>query len=131
MPFLIDTDIYIYLTKAHLPILKKIHEVGDENIYFSSITIAELYFGVFNSRKQAENLERLRKNLDKLQILDFNKQSAQIFGQLKAELKRKGTPITDMDLAIASIAIRHHYTLVTHNTRHFQKVPHLILEDWY
>lgn len=130
MAYLLDTDIYIYLTAGSTPIRDRIKEVEDENIFLSSISVAELYFGAFNSAKQEENLFKIQKNLEKLQILNFNRHAAKIFGRLKAELRKKGTPLADMDLAIASIAIQNQHTLVTHNTRHFSVMPELLLEDW-
>lgn len=131
MSYLIDTDIYIYLTAGNSKIKNKIIEAGDVNIYLSSISVAEIYFGAFRSSKLSSNMAVIQKNLEKLQILNFNKQSAKIFGRLKAESLRKGHPIADMDLAIASIAIHHQHILVTHNTRHFSPISELLLEDWH
>lgn len=131
MSYLIDTDIYIYLTAGHARIQNKIREVGDQNIYLSSISVAEIYFGAFQSSKLSSNMAIIQKNLEKLQILNFNKHAAKIFGRLKAGCLRRGHPIADMDLAIASIAVHHQYILVTHNTRHFSPMTELLLEDWH
>ncbi len=130
MTYLLDTDIYIYLAGGNEKIRDKILEVGDENIFLSSISVAELYFGVFYSARQSENLKKIQKNLEKLQILNFTRHTAKIFGQLKAQLKKRGRTIADLDLAIASIALQHQHVLVTHNTRHFSTMPELVLEDW-
>lgn len=130
MTYLLDTDIYIYLAAGNEKIRDKILEVGDENIFLSSISVAELYFGVFYSTRQSENLKKIQKNLEKLQILNFTRHTAKIFGQLKAHLKKRGHPIADLDLAIASIALQHQHILVTHNTRHFSTLTELVLEDW-
>lgn len=130
MNYLLDTDIYIYLTQGNRNILAKIHEVGDENIFFSAISVAELYFGAFKSRKQSSNLKKIQKNLEKLSILNFNRHVAKIFGRLKYDLNREGRRIADMDLAIAAIALHHQCILVTHNQKHFSKIPELLLEDW-
>lgn len=130
MTYLIDTDIYIYLLSGNRSIQKKIHETEDQNIFISAISIAELYYGIFNSAEKDHNLKNIQKNLERLQILNFNRHSAKIFGRLKAELKKNGTPVADMDLAIASIAIQHGHVLVTHNTKHFSPVRELLLEDW-
>ncbi len=130
MTYLLDTDIYIYLAGGNEKIRDKILEVGDENIFLSSISVAELYFGVFYSARQSENLKKIQKNLEKLQILNFTRHTAKIFGQLKAQLKKRGRTIADLDLTIASIALQHQHVLVTHNTRHFSTIPELVLEDW-
>jgi tRNA(fMet)-specific endonuclease VapC len=130
MAYLLDTDIYIYLAGGNEKVREKILEVGDENIFLSSISVAELYFGVFSSFRQPENLKAIQRNLEKLQILNFTKHTARVFGQFKAQLKKKGRPMADMDLAIASIALHHQHVLVTHNTRHFSVLDELSLEDW-
>ena len=130
MPYLIDTDIYVYLSTGNRQILENIKAVGEENIFISSITVAELYYGAFFSAKHQDNLKKLQIHLDELQVLNFTKNTAKVFGRLKCDLRKTGKPIADMDLAIASIALYHQYTLVTHNTRHFSHVPELVLEDW-
>ena len=130
MAYLIDTDIYIYLMEGNQGIADRIRDTGEENIFLSSISVAELYYGAFKSSKQDKNLFRIQKNLEKLQILNFNHHAAKIFGRLKANLLRLGHPIADMDLEIASIAIYHQHTLVTHNTKHFSPITELLLEDW-
>lgn len=130
MQYLLDTDIYIYLMAGNEQVYKKICEIGDEAVYLSSITLAELYFGVFNSIKKEENLKSLRKNLEQVQVFDFCRSSALLFGKLKSELKKSGQPIADMDLAIASIALQNRCTLVTHNQKHFKRIKELYLEDW-
>ncbi len=131
MPYLLDTDTYIYLTSGNKSILDRIKQEGDDNIYFSSISVAELYFGAFKSANMSDNVYKIQKHLEKLQTLNFTKLTAKIFGRLKAELNKKGHPIADMDLAIASIAIHHQHTLVSHNTRHFSVINEFLLEDWY
>jgi tRNA(fMet)-specific endonuclease VapC len=87
-------------------------------------------FGAWYSQQKNKNLKVIWKNLEKLQVLNFNKHSAKIFGRLKAELKSKGTAISDMDLAIASISIQNQHILVTHNRKHFDRINELLIEDW-
>lgn len=130
MAYILDTDTYIYLLQGNRKILDHIHEVSEENIFMTTISVAELYFGAFKSKKIENNIKTIQKNLEKLQILNFTKNSAKIFGRLKSELKQQGKPIADMDFAIAAIAIYHQYTLVTHNTRHFDHLAELLVEDW-
>lgn len=130
MAYILDTDIYIYLLEGNRKVLNKILEVGEENIFFSAISVAELYFGAFNSKKIEDNLNTIQKNLEKLQILNFTKNTAKIFGRLKSTLKQQGKIIADMDLALSAIAIHHQSILVTHNTKHFSHIQELILEDW-
>lgn len=130
MAYLLDTNIYIYLTKGHAKIRQKIGDVGDENIYFSSLSVAEIYYGIFKSVRYHQTLNNFQKNLEKLQVLNFNKNTAKIFGRLKAECEKNGSPVEDFDLAIASIAIHHQHILVTNNTRNFEIIRELTIEDW-
>lgn len=130
MAYLLDTDIFLYLLKDHQGVRAQIEMVGPENVFLSSISVGELYFGAFNSQRVESNLKDLKKNLEDKQILNFTRNTAKIFGRLRAELRKKGTPVSDFDLAIASIALHHECILATHNTRHFEKIPELTLEDW-
>ncbi len=130
MGYLLDTDIYVYLKNGHKGILARLNDVGDENIFLSSISIAELYYGAFKSSRVHANVKEITRDLEKIQTLNFNHHAARLFGRLKADLQGKGQVIADFDLAIASIAIYHQHTLVTHNTRHFSPISELLLEDW-
>lgn len=62
--------------------------------------------------------------------LPFDGRAAQIFGEIRADLARKGTPIGPYDLQIAAIALAHNVTLVTHNSVEFGRIATLRLEDW-
>ena|SRR3990167_1271150 len=130
MAYLLDTDIFVYLTKNNREIIKQIETVGKENVFLSSITLGELYYGAFHSDNVSLSLDLLNKNLEETNILNFNKSAAKIFGRLKAALRKNGNPIEDFDVAIASIALHNDTILVTHNTRHFENIPELTIEDW-
>lgn len=130
MPYLLDTDIFIYFTKGNQKIRERIEAVGRENIFLSAVTIGELYYGAYHSENVSASLDILNRHLEETQVFNFNKSAARIFGRLKAGLRKKGTPLADFDLAIASIALHHECILVTHNTRHFKKIPELSVEDW-
>lgn len=78
MAYLIDTDIYIYIPNGHAAILNRIAEVGEHEIFLSAISVAELYYGAYYSKKLKKNLKRTQKNLEKLQILNFTKNTAKI-----------------------------------------------------
>ena len=119
MAYLLDTDIFVYLTKNNREIIKQIETVGKENVFLSSITLGELYYGAFHSDNVSLSLDLLNKNLEETNILNFNKSAAKIFGRLKAALRKNGNPIEDFDVAIASIALHYDTILVTHNTRPF------------
>ena len=68
--------------------------------------------------------------LANFKILELAKYASEIFAKTKASLKSQGNIIADMDLMIASIALSHQFTLVSNNTKHFQRVEKLDLENW-
>ncbi len=129
--YLLDTDIIIYwLTDRYPQIQQKIEEVGEDQIFVSSITIAELYFGAYNSSRIVENCELIDELILEMSIVTFNEKTGTIFGQIKAGLKKKGEIINDSDLFIAATSISRNLTLVTNNTQHFRRIDRLGLENW-
>jgi tRNA(fMet)-specific endonuclease VapC len=101
-----------------------------EVLFITAISAAELTHGVYKSARPEENLARLEILLAELEVLPFDSTSARQFGILKAELEKSGGRLADLDLQIASIALSHRFSLVTHNLRHFSRIPDLQLEDW-
>lgn len=97
------------------------------------IALFELRFGIANAARAAENESRLAiffDTLPTLRILDFKARDAEEAGIIRADLKRKGTPIGPYDVLIAAQARRRGAALVTANTREFARVPGLALQDW-
>lgn len=135
MNFLLDTNICIYIIKkSPEKVIKKLEaiimaEVKNE-IYLSSITVSELYYGVEKSTQVDKNLEALKGFLTPFQIVDFDLRSAEIFGQVRTNLEKRGNVIGPYDLQIASVALAHDFVLVTNNTKEFKRVEGLQLENW-
>jgi tRNA(fMet)-specific endonuclease VapC len=90
----------------------------------------ELYYGAYNSSQTERNLDTLREFFLEFTSLPFEGQAACICGRLRARLKARGTPIGAYDLQIAAIALTYNLILVTHNTKEFERVEGLTLEDW-
>jgi len=131
MSYLLDTDIMIYWLNNKYPgIQKKIKETPDHQIFVSSITIAELYFGAYNSSKIDENCQLLEELVPELNILWFDEDCGKIFGEIKTELKKSGELINDSDLFIASTALKNKLCLVTNNQKHFTRIKNLRIENW-
>jgi len=135
MNYLLDTNICIYIIKkSPEKVIKKleaiIKAVVKNEIYLSSITVSELYYGVEKSSLIDKNLEALKGFLTPFQVVDFDLKSAVIFGQVRANLEKKGTVIGPYDLQIASVALAHDFVLVTNNTKEFERVEGLQLENW-
>jgi tRNA(fMet)-specific endonuclease VapC len=131
--YLLDTNVCIHLIKGEYNIKEKIIQIGIQNAYLSEITIAELLFGIENST--IEHREKNRQNLQNLQTLFQGR--IQLIGpafyeyaQQKAALRRMGRPVDEFDLLIGATALVYGFTLVTRNTRHFENMTGLQLENW-
>lgn len=130
MLYLLDTNICIYVINERPPeVLAQFLVHESDGLGISAITASELYWGVRKSGSH-RNLQALEKFLAPLHVMDFGLEAAQAYGQLHAELERKGTPIGPLDLQIAAHALALDLTLVTNNQREFKRVPGLRLENW-
>lgn len=129
--YLLDTNICIYAIKEKneqlLVLLKK--ESG-EGLFVSSLTVAELEFGVQNSRQVDKNSIALLKFLSYFNILSFNGSDAIEYGRIKRELRKRGQIIGQIDLLLAAQAVNRKMTLVTNNLKEFRRVRGLNIEDW-
>jgi len=130
MKYLLDTDILIFWLKGNQSIETKAVQLGLEQLSYSIVSLAELYFGAYHSQYLEKNLLTIEIVKQKLQLLNFDEESAKLFGKIKAKLKQQGNIILDADIMIASIALSHELILVTNNSNHFQRIPHLKLENW-
>jgi len=101
-----------------------------EDIAISSITVAELEYGVAKSRRQAQNKESLVRFLRYFELLDFDQASAEHYGTIRASLEESGHPIGPMDMLIAAEARAYDLIVVTDNVREFERVPNLTVENW-
>ena len=127
--YLIDTDILISIFKGRADIQERVFRIGVSQCRMSAISEAELLVGAHKSGKQSEynDIQTLKKIFMTIPISD---PIIDRYARLRATLEAKGIRIEDMDLFIAATALANDYTLVTHNTRHFSRIPGLKLEDW-
>jgi tRNA(fMet)-specific endonuclease VapC len=129
--YLLDTNICIFLkNKKPEHVLDHIHQVIDQKLYISSITVAELYFGVYNSQNIEKNHISLVEFLAPFKILGFDDEDAKEFGRIRSKLKKEGRLIGPYDMQIAAQAIAKKLVLVTNNTDEFVRVDGIRLEDW-
>lgn len=127
---MLDTNIVIYTIKQRPLAVKERFNAVSTQLCISSITVAELIFGAENSQMPEKNLNVVEDFLSRLQILDYGVDAAIQYGNIKAQLKRKGQPIGENDLHIAAHARSRGLILVTNNTREFERVPALQIENW-
>lgn len=100
------------------------------NIAISTITIAELQYGVQKSGKIAQNQAALDQFLLPFVFLDFDYDATHTHGVIRTYLEGQGTPIGSLDMLLAAQALAHALIFVTNNTKEFQRIPNLKLEDW-
>lgn len=125
---ILDSDHCVALLRGQLDLARRV--TPTEEMAITAISVGELTHGAHKSARAAENLARLDVLLTTLAVLPFDEQAARRFGAVKAALERAGTPIGDLDLQIASVALENGATLVTHNRQHFGRIAALALEDW-
>lgn len=117
--------------KNKFPKLK--HRVVSEplfNIALSSITIAELEYGIAKSAYPERNRNLLCSFVSPFEIVSFEERDAENFGKIRAYLNKKGTPIGPYDLQLAAQCLTRDFCIVTNNVKEFQRVPMLQYENW-
>jgi len=102
-----------------------------EDVFLSSVAVFELWYGLARSARFEQNVGALRRFLGTLtDVIPFTDEDAVIAGEIRATLKKAGTPIGPYDLLIAAQAVRNNATLVTANIKEFSRVPGLDWQDW-
>ncbi|HTD60897.1 MAG TPA: PIN domain-containing protein [Gemmatimonadaceae bacterium] len=132
--FLLDTNTCIALirrrTEGAERILRRLVRHAVTDVAVSSLTVAELEFGVARSRDPAGNRARLDQFLLPLQILPFDDAAAARYGPVRADLEARGLGIGPIDTLLAAQALSLSAAIVTNNTDEFERVPGLVDEDW-
>lgn len=131
MIVMLDTNTCIALIKrkpVHAVNKFSEYQVGDIGI--SAVTLAELRYGVSKSQHQAKNQAALDEFILPLEFAVFDEQATVAYGALRAALEKQGTPIGPLDTMIAAHALSLGVTLVTNNTREFDRVSKLKVVDW-
>ncbi|MBA2375388.1 MAG: type II toxin-antitoxin system VapC family toxin [Actinomycetota bacterium] len=131
MSRILDTNICIYLIRGRSPeALDRFEEFEVGEVGVSVVTVSELRYGVEKSARVEKNREALERFLLPLEIMDFDLDATSAYGRVRANLEKNGTPIGPLDTLIAAHAISLDATLATNNTREFERVQGLRIEDW-
>lgn len=129
--YLLDTNISIYLIKQHPPeVLARFQQIQLKQLHISSISVYELYYGIEKNNSQKRNTAALENFLAPLTVVDFTQEAAKKAAIIRNHLQKQGTPIGAYDIQIAAIALSLNMTLLTNNTREFDRVRSLKLENW-
>lgn len=133
-PYLLDTDTCIYLINrrtGHERLLSNFEKLEYGDLLISSITAAELEYGIAKSSRGAENRNRYGLFVARFEISPFDERAASVYGLLRAALESGGTPIGPLDTLIAAHALSLNATLITGNVREFSRVGKLKIENWF
>jgi len=131
MRYLLDTNICIeIIRKKNKNVLQNITKHAISAIVVSTITIAELQYGVHKSTAVQQNQHALNQFLIPFLFLDFDYAVTPTYGRIRTYLESQGTPISSLDMLIAAQALTNSLILVTNNIKEFQRVPNLQIEDW-
>ena len=130
LKYMLDTNIAIYVIKIRPMKVLETFNRNVERMCISSITLAELIHGVEKSAKPEHNLQQVEDFISRLTILEYGNKAAAHYGDIRAVLERKGTPIGVNDLHIAGHARSEGLTLVTNNFKEFERAAGLRLENW-
>ena len=126
--YLLDTDISIYTIKRKPHEVRRRFNIHAGEMAISTVTLGELLFGAENSQHPKDNLTQVEGFVGRIIVLNYDRQAAAQFAQLRIEIKKK--LIGPYDLMIAAHARSRGLILVTHNTKEFERVPGLRVESW-
>jgi tRNA(fMet)-specific endonuclease VapC len=129
MLYLLDSNICIHFFKGSYNLISKLEEVGMQNCCISEITLAELIYRAecsLNPEKNKATVQAFHAQLSTIPI--FN--AIELYGKEKARLRKLGTPISDFDLLIGCSAVVHDLIMVTENTREFERIEAIKIENW-
>lgn len=130
LAYMLDTNICIYLMKSRPFGLRERFDERTGQLCVSTITLGELHYGAEKSSRRDRNIEAIEAFIARLDVLPYSAKAAMHFGQLRADLTRKGTPVGPFDMLIGAHARSEGLVLVTNNTREFARMPGLRVENW-
>lgn len=131
MKYLLDTNICIHVIRhKSSKIIQHLTSLAIDDVGVSAIVLAELQYGIEKSVDPNRNQQALLQFLTPFVTVEFNQADAITYGKIRADLERRGLPIGPLDQLIAAQAISRNLILVTNNTREFNRIALLQLEDW-
>ena len=131
MRYMLDTNICIALIKRKPPkTLRRFDRLSAGAIGISTITLAELRYGIAKSQHVEKNRQALEEFLLPLEVADFDESAASAYGTVRADLESGGRPIGPLDTQIGAHAMSLNTVLVTDNTTEFRRIKGLKVENW-
>ena len=131
MTYFLDTNICAFILNAKFPHLNRRFLACDKNtIKMSSVVLYELYYGAEKSQMREQNLAKIKTFISEIEIVPFDTRATIFAALIRANLERAGLPIGANDTLIAATVLANEGVLVTNNTREFERVKGLVIEDW-
>lgn len=128
--YCLDSDTLIYFLNDQPTVAARLISVPSVQLHVSTVSVAEVLTGFEKAPGQITAEQRFSEFLAAVTILPFDFDDARAAAKIRALLERGGLKIGAYDIQIAAQALHRGLTLVTHNTRHFKRIPHLALADW-
>jgi tRNA(fMet)-specific endonuclease VapC len=128
--YVLDTDTCVYWLRGRQSVRDHLANANPDDVAISIVTLAELRYGAAYSARPEDNNRAVDDFASGISVISLTVEAARSFGDIKAELRRGGVLLEDLDLLIAATARAHGLTLVTNNLRHFGRVTGVALEDW-
>jgi tRNA(fMet)-specific endonuclease VapC len=128
--YLLDTNICIYAMNRHMGVLRKLREHGRDALAISSLVLGELAYGVAKSERKDENTAALLRFQAGFNVLPWDESAMWHYGENFHRLKSMGTKIGEIDLLMGCQALSLDMIFVTNNTREFERIDGLKLENW-
>ncbi len=129
--FVLDTNTLIYFFKGMGNVSKRLLNIPPKDIGIPSIVVFELSVGIEKSTSPEKRKQQLATLVRAVSVLPFGLVEATHAAQIRVDLERRGRPIGSYDVLIAATALAINATLVTHNTKEFNRIKQLTVEDWY
>jgi tRNA(fMet)-specific endonuclease VapC len=128
--FVLDTNTCVYALKLQGRVVERLRDHPPDDLGVTIITVAELWFGAHKSARPSVTRREIDAFLEPFEVLPFDREAAEVYARSRLALERRGRPIGERDLLIASIALARGLTVVTRNVSEFGRVPGLKMENW-
>lgn len=129
--YMLDTNICIYIIKNNpISVRQKFEQISANNLVLSMVTLAELRYGAEKSQAREKAIKAIEQLSRHIQIAELDEVVAEHYADIRAQLEREGKPIGNNDLWLAAHARAKNWVLVSNNTREFERVVGLKLENW-
>jgi len=131
MHYLLDTNICIYIINKRPPeVLERFRQIELMQLHIPTVVISELYFGLEKNQSHKRNATFLEAFIAPLSVIGFSVKAAKHAATIRYQLRKQGTPIGAYDIQIAAIALAEDMVLLTNNTKDFERIEGLKLENW-